>query len=117
MLLVDPPDDFERTLGDLPAAVRLSTDAQGGVDLVIWFSRSAAGFDADLSRLLPLTEGPDLWIAWPKQASGLKSGLTQVAVRRAGLALGLVDFKIVSVDASWSALRFTRRKRAVRRGD
>ncbi len=115
VLLVDPPPDFEQALGDLPAGVRLSLDPAGRPDLVIWFARSAEGLDAGLKRLLPLTEGADLWIAWPKQASGLKRGLTQPGVRRAGLALGLVDFKIVSVDATWSALRFTRRKPAARR--
>jgi hypothetical protein len=32
-------------------------------------------------------------------------------VRQVGLASGLVDYKICSVDATWSGLRFTRRKR------
>jgi len=31
-------------------------------------------------------------------------------VRRAGLAAGLVDFKICAIDADWSGLAFTRRR-------
>jgi hypothetical protein len=31
-------------------------------------------------------------------------------VREVGLAAGLVDYKVCAVDATWSGLRFTRRK-------
>jgi len=31
-------------------------------------------------------------------------------VRDAGLAHGIVDFKVCAVDANWSGLRFARRK-------
>jgi hypothetical protein len=31
-------------------------------------------------------------------------------VREVGLASGLVDFKVCAVDATWSGLRFSRRK-------
>ena len=51
-----------------------------------------------------------LWIAWPKQASGVASDLTQQHVREIGLATGLVDYKICAIDATWSGLLFTRRK-------
>ena len=54
-----------------------------------------------------------LWIIWPKQASGMASDLTQQYVRETGLAAGLVDYKICAVDATWSGLLFTRRKRQV----
>lgn len=47
-----------------------------------------------------------LWIAWPKKTSGAASDLTQTRVREAGLAHGMVDYKISSVDETWSALLF-----------
>jgi hypothetical protein len=52
-----------------------------------------------------------LWIIWPKKASGLQTDVTQNDVRALGLASGLVDFKICAVDARWSALAFTKRKK------
>jgi hypothetical protein len=55
-----------------------------------------------------LGEG-SLWIAWPKKASSVNSDLTQTYVRKTGLAAGLVDYKICSIDATWSGLLFTRR--------
>jgi hypothetical protein len=51
-----------------------------------------------------------LWIVWPKKASGLDSGLSQVVVHKVGLAAGLVDFKICAVDDTWSGLQFVRRR-------
>jgi len=51
-----------------------------------------------------------MWIVWPKQGSPLASGVTQQAVRDAGLAAGLVDYKICAIDPTWSGLKFTRRK-------
>ena len=52
-----------------------------------------------------------LWIVWPKKASGMSSDLTQNIVRQTGLDAGLVDFKIASIDETWSGLRFTIRKK------
>jgi len=49
--------------------------------------------------------GP-VWIAWPKKKSGVKSDLTQQFVRQMGLANNLVDYKICSIDETWSGLLF-----------
>jgi len=38
------------------------------------------------------------------------SDVTQQDVRRAGLATGLVDYKVCAIDAAWSALLFRRRR-------
>ena len=51
------------------------------------------------------------WLIWPKKASGVKTDLDGNVVREAGLAGGLVDFKICSVDATWSGLAFKRKTR------
>ncbi len=69
-------------------------------------------------RVVKLGEfaGPDgLWIAWPKRTSGVSSDLSQTVVREIGLSSGLVDYKICSIDETWSGLRFTPRDRRVRR--
>ncbi len=51
---------------------------------------------------------------WPKEGSGVASDLTQTGVREAGVAAGLVDDKICSVDATWSGPLFRRRCAAAR---
>jgi len=37
--------------------------------------------------------------------------LGQPVVREAGIAAGMVDFKICSIDKTWSGLRFTLKKK------
>ncbi len=46
----------------------------------------------------------------PKKASGIVTGVTETVVREAGLASGLVDYKNCAIDATWSGLKFARRK-------
>jgi hypothetical protein len=49
---------------------------------------------------------------WNKNASSDEDiRLTQLTVRKAGLAAGLVDFKITRVDEDWAGLRLTARRR------
>jgi hypothetical protein len=47
---------------------------------------------------------------WAKKGSAHDAGLTQAIVRKTGLAAGLVDYKVAAIDATWSGLKFTRRK-------
>jgi hypothetical protein len=107
--LAGAPEGIEATLGELPEGVTLRPRARGRCDLLLWFARSRAELLRRIERLGNLP-GDAIWIAWPKQASGVKTDLTQTDVRRAGLDAGLVDYKICSIDATWSGLKFTRRK-------
>ena len=102
VLLLNAPDGFEKKLEPLPPEVRLSR-AGGSAGIVLLFATSPA----DLRKL---PAAVCLWILWPKKASGLASDLTQVEVRRLGMAAGLVDYKVCAVDETWSGLAFARRK-------
>jgi hypothetical protein len=108
--LVDAPPGFEKTLGALPAGVTLRRGARGKRDLTLWFVMRRGAFERRLEAMAPHAAGGRLWIAWPKRAAGVTSDLDQVIVRRAGLALGLVDFKVCAIDATWSGLRFSVRR-------
>ena len=55
--------------------------------------------------------GPGLWVAWPKKASGVVTDVTEDVVRAAGLAHGLVDYKVCAINEIWSGLKFARRKK------
>jgi hypothetical protein len=120
--LLGAPSDFERQLTGLPDGVRFTTRAAGTPELVIWFATSRRHLDgraADVARLVMAGReragkvgrpGGGLWIAWPKKASGVTTDLTEDIVRRAGLAHGLVDYKVCAIDATWSGLKFARRR-------
>ncbi len=108
--LLGAPRDFKRTLGPLPENITLRHHARGRAKLIMLFVTS----QAELTRRLPaamraMGAGGSLWIAWPKQASGVASDLTQQIVRSTGLDTGLVDYKICAIDDTWSGLRFARR--------
>ncbi|HKB89623.1 MAG TPA: hypothetical protein VKC60_03785, partial [Opitutaceae bacterium] len=63
----------------------------------------ASHFTALAKKLVP---NGCLWIAWPKKASGVATDLTETGVRQIGLAAGLVDIKVSSINDIWSGLKF-----------
>lgn len=109
LALLDAPRGFRRELVGLPSGVRVRTDMTGRPDLTVWFVMSARGLDVRIAAMSQ-SMGQGLWIAWPKKASGLASDITETEVRSAGLANGLVDYKVCAVNAIWSGLKFARRK-------
>lgn len=50
------------------------------------------------------------WVSWPKKSSGIKSDVTEQTFRDLLLPTGWVDVKVVAIDATWSGLKFVRRK-------
>ena len=107
--LLGAPPDFVNTLGALPEGVQLRWQARGAADLVLLFAHSRRDLEkrfAVATRILDASG--NLWILWPKKASGMVTDLTQNDVWSYGLAAGWVDFKICAVDIIWSGLRFAR---------
>jgi hypothetical protein len=111
VILVGAPADFETTLGNLPEGATLHRGELEGSDVTLWFITSRAELEREVARMGDYAHKGGLWIIWPKKASSVKSDLTQNVVRQVGLASGLVDFKVAAIDATWSGLRFTQRKR------
>lgn len=112
VLLLGAGEGFEKSLGTLPEGVRVQRRLQGKAQLVLLFAKS----QADLQRRFAaaakaVAEGGSLWILWRKKASGQATDLGPKEVRAHGLERGFVDYKIASVDALWSGLRFARRRR------
>lgn len=107
--LVGAPKRFEQTLGRLPHGVSLRHRVQGKRDLTIWFTQTKKDLNDRVERMAKIA-GDNLWIVWPKKTSELASDLTQAEVRKVGLAIGLVDYKVCAIDETWSGLKFTRRK-------
>jgi len=110
-LLGAPRGFAKRTLGPLPEGVRLRSDTRAAFHVGVLFARSRA----ELARRFPaalqaMGEPCALWLAWPKQASGVATDLDGNRVRELGLQAGLVDYKVAAIDATWSGLCFARRK-------
>jgi len=109
--VVGAPRDFQTTLGTLPAKVTLTAAFNAQCHRVVWFLKSQAELRIALGRLAATLAQQVAWLVWPKKASGVRTDLDGNVVRDAGLAAGFVDFKICSVDATWSGLAFKRSKR------
>jgi CheY-like chemotaxis protein len=110
VVLIDAPKDFEKFLGKLPEGVRLTRKNSGLRDITIWFVKLTKELDSCIEEIAQQVEKGSLWIVWPKKTSGGHSDLTQNHVRKIGLASGLVDYKICSIDETRSGLLFNRRK-------
>ena len=108
--LIDAPHGFEREIGALPPGVTFRRTVRGKSGLIIWFVKSSKDLSTRVARMAELAGQGGIWIAWPKRTSGMATDLTQAVVRKLGLAAGLVDYKISSIDSTWSGLKFARRK-------
>jgi len=105
--LVGAPANWR--LSDPPAGVELV--ARGPADVVVAFYTAADRLAGDLPALgRRIFPAGMLWIAWPRRAAGHTSDITDEVVRRAALALGLVDTKVAAIDEDWSGLRLVWRK-------
>ena len=108
--LVSAPQGFESTLGTLPPGCQLRPNVRGRLDVIVFFVTRRA----ELSRRFPvfmraLDDDGGLWVAWPKQTSGVATDLKFEAVQSVGLDAGLVDNKVAAIDGTWSGLRFVYR--------
>jgi len=81
-------------------------------DCALGFAAAQRSLTELFAKLTPrMNDHGMIWIAWPKKASGVATGVTENRVREAGLAAGLVDVKVCAIDATWSGLKFVRRLR------
>jgi hypothetical protein len=105
------PPSFE--IDDAPRSAVMHTRAAGAAyDVILAFCPDLRRLQQRFARLAPrLTTAGALWIAWPKKSSGVVTDLDENIVRDVGLGEGLVDVKVVALDATWSGLKFVRRLR------
>jgi CheY-like chemotaxis protein len=110
LTLINPPKDFTKTLGTLPQGVTIQQTLSLS-DLIILFTETQEDLQNRIGKIsAKLESNGKLWIAWPKKASLTATDVTQASVRKTGLALGLVDYKVASIDAAWTGLLFAKRK-------
>ena len=106
--LVAAPAGFLDVLGPLPEGVRIVRGLRGSkpFDVIVWFVKRRSDLDKRFSGIAArLDPAGGLWVAWPKQASGVATDVNGNIVREAVLTSGLVDNKICAIDETWSGLR------------
>lgn len=103
----NPPPQLVALLEPLPEGVVLVRSPRKTCPVSLAFGTSTdelAGYYERAVRVLPPQGG--LWLAWPKQASGVETEVTFSGAQSIGLEGGLVDNKVCSIDETWSGLRF-----------
>ena len=90
--------------------VRISPQMEKSPDLILWFVQSRRLVEGMMPAVASRM-GDGLWVAWPKKASGVHTDVTEDVIREAGLASGLVDYKVCAINHIWSGLKFARRRR------
>jgi hypothetical protein len=108
--LLGAPKDFSAKLGPLPEGTKVKSSAKDANVALLFVKSEVALREKFPAVAQAMAEKAAFWIAWPKQASGVKSDLSERNVREYGLAQNWVDYKICAVNEIWSGLCFARRK-------
>lgn len=108
--VVHPPAGFADTLGDYGEAV-WQRNLMSPIDVVVAFFTERAKLFAEWSALTEAARpAGGVWVAWPKQTSGVATDITEDVLRALLLPSGWVDNKVCAIDSTWSGLRFVLRK-------
>lgn len=104
-IIIDAPAEAASAIG-LPAQ-RQAAGLSGAYDYIHVFVMRQERLDSAFPVLKNhLHKGGVLWVSWPK-GRALGTDLTLQRVIGIGYAHGLVESKTVSVDSTWSAIKFT----------
>lgn len=94
---------------DLPPLERIDT-LTGEFDYIHFFAKSQQELNETFPKLKPhLKATGSLWVSWAKSGK-LGTDLTLPKVIEIGYNHGLVESKALSIDSTWSGLKFTHPK-------
>lgn len=109
--LIDPPPDYRKVLGEMPANVQFLENDGPVASVTLCFIREVDSLQRALSAVRGLATATKLWVVWRKKASQAGSTVTERLIREHALDLGLVDYKICSVSDVWSAMLFAKKEK------
>lgn len=106
-LALNAPDGALARLEPLPEGVTVTAEPDDSYDFVLAFAHNKA----DIDRLVPvavaaLRPGGLLWFCYPKRGAGVETDINRDRGWETMDAAGYQGVAQVSVDATWSALRF-----------
>lgn len=114
VLALGAPRDFAKVLGELPPGVDVWNETLELLDgpspakasVTLCFVGQPHSLLPALSKVRALARSSKLWILWRKGGSAARGDVTETLVRESAIDLGLVDYKICSVNEVWSAMLF-----------
>ncbi len=105
--LLNAPSGYRAQLSPLPERVEVAKTTAGDSDLVHLFVSSKADVDRRVpSAIGALKQGGVLWISYPKRSAKVATDITRDIGWDALRSAGWRPVSQVSIDDTWSALRF-----------
>ena len=106
-LVLNAPPGYLQSLGELPAGVTLSTQAEGMFDFVQLFIKDRAELESfGPQAIRAVAYDGLLWVCYPKQTGKIKSDLNRDSLWKLMEPTGLSPVMQIAIDETWSALRF-----------
>ncbi|MCA9903655.1 MAG: DUF3052 domain-containing protein [Anaerolineae bacterium] len=108
--LLNTPKGYDDLLGELPPDVYVVTALDEQCDFIQYFASDYAPLVADFPALkAALKPSGALWISWRKKSANPSGDISEDLIRQLALDSGLVDVKVIAVDATWSGLKLVYR--------
>jgi CheY-like chemotaxis protein len=106
--VINPPRAVDRVLGDLPSDARLveTETPEPKAQVHLCFVDRPDELGPLVSRFRSCADHSKLWILWRKGGKAAAGDVTEALVRNQALDLGLVDYKICSVNEVWTGMLF-----------
>jgi hypothetical protein len=108
-IFINAPLDAIKSID--PPNLDTASSLRGNFDYIHFFTTKRSALHNKFPKLKEhLNENGTLWISWPK-ARQKDTDLTLTMVIKIGYDYGLVESKTLSINATWSALKFTHPKK------
>ncbi len=105
--VINPPQGYIEDLGALPAGARMVDDLDSEVDFVQLFVKDSQELEAFApTAIRAVRTGGLLWICYPKGSSKVITDLNRDILWAAMGKYKLAGVSLVSIDETWSAMRF-----------
>lgn len=106
--IFNAPEENSSLPDDLPVAITNPGDAaRGSLDALLFFVPNRAELEQFAPQVLPLIRYDGLlWLAYPKKTGKIKSDITRDEGWDVVNQEGLRPIRQISIDETWSALRF-----------
>ena len=105
--ILNAPDGYRDLLGALPEGVTVSTKPDGSYDLVHLFIRSVAELNQHFKAAeKALKSDGMLWISYPKKTGKIKTDISRDVGWDVVHQAGWEGVMLISIDDTWSAMRY-----------
>lgn len=111
VLLVNPPANYFKLIGQLPKGASLVSGKRAGIDFIHLFVKTQEELELYLPALKnQINSNGIIWVSWYKMAAKIPTDVNEDVIRKLALSVGLVDIKVCAIDDIWSGLKVVIRK-------